>query len=283
MAKDSPENSYLPQPAEIKEIITENSHIKTFVLRFVDEQYNQAFSYLPGQFMMVSIPHCGEAPISFSSTPTRPDTIHLSVRKAGTLTAAMHELQPGAMVGLRGPFGKPFPLEKCNDRDMLFVAGGIGLAPLRAAINYCLDQENDYGRKVILYGSRTPEDIAFKADLEEWRQREDCTCILTVDEAGPDWQGHVGVVTSLLDNIDLDAEQAIALICGPPLMIRFVLAGLSRSGFNENNIITTLERHMKCGVGVCGHCHMDDKLICVDGPVFTHAQLIKLEVMELQP
>lgn len=283
MTKDRPENSYLPLPAEITEIIVENSQIKTFVLRFADPAANRDFAYLPGQFMMVSIPHFGEAPISFSSTPTRPGTIHLSVRRAGTLTAAMHDLEPGAIIGLRGPFGKPFPLEKINGRDLLFVAGGIGLAPLRAAINYCLDQGDDYGRKVILYGSRTPADIAFKADLDEWQQRDDCTCILTVDEAGPDWDGHVGVVTTLLDDIDLEAGQAVALLCGPPLMIRFVLAKLSRSGFKENNIITTLERHMKCGVGACGHCHMDDKLICIDGPVFTHAQLVELEVMELQP
>lgn len=277
-------NSYLPIAATIEKILVENSQIKTFVLSFNNREFNESFSYLPGQFMMVSIPHCGEAPISFSSTPTRPGTIHLSVRRAGVLTDAMHELGEGAVIGLRGPFGRPFPVDQLQNRNLLFVAGGIGLAPLRSVINYCLDQEEGvYGRKLILYGSRTPDDIAFAEDLRAWQQVDDCRCMLTVDQGSPDWQGNVGLVTTLLDAVDLDIRRSMALVCGPPLMIRFVLAKLSHLGFKEKNIITTLERHMKCGFGVCGHCYMDDKLVCVDGPVFSHADLIELDVLELRP
>ena len=277
------ENSYLPQPAIIAEVIEENSQIKTFVLAFVDQELNRSFSYQPGQFMMVSVPHCGEAPISFSSTPSRPGTIHLSVRKAGKLTDAMHQLGPGAVVGLRGPFGHPFPLDKTIGRDLLFLAGGIGLAPLRSVINYCLDQDNSYGHATILYGSRTPDDIAFKKDLDKWREHPKATCLLTVDQAQPGWDGPVGVVTTLLDAIEVTPANTVALVCGPPLMIRFVLARLSRMGLKEKNIITTLERQMKCGLGICGHCHMDGQLVCVDGPVYTMAQLLDMDVMELHP
>ncbi|MCF6290289.1 MAG: FAD/NAD(P)-binding protein [Desulfobacterales bacterium] len=277
------ENSYLPRPARISEVIEENSRIKTFVLSFADQELNRSFSYRPGQFMMVSIPHCGEAPISFSSTPSRPGTIQLSVRRAGRLTDAMHQLGTGAMVGLRGPFGRPFPLDRIIGRDLLFVAGGIGLAPLRSVINYCLDQDNSYGRLTILYGSRTPDDIAFKRDLDLWRQHPRATCLLTVDQTRPGWDGPVGVVTGLLDAIEVTPANTVALVCGPPLMIRFVLARLSRIGLKEKNIITTLERQMKCGLGICGHCHMDGQLVCVDGPVYTMAQLLELDVMELHP
>ena len=274
-------NIYLPRPARIEEVIVENSQIKTFVLSFTDVALQQGFSYQPGQFMMVSVPHCGEAPISFSSTPTRPGTIHLSVRRAGQLTSALHELAAGAIVGLRGPYGRPFALEALKGRDLLFVAGGIGLAPLRSVINHCLDSGHE-GRIEILYGSRTPDDIAFKADLAAWQDRQNVACRLTVDAGGPGWDGPVGVVTTLLPEVAIDPQTSVALVCGPPLMIRFVMAELGRMGYSDERIITTMERHMKCGVGVCGHCHLDGKLVCIDGPVFNREELQGLEVMELR-
>jgi NAD(P)H-flavin reductase len=274
-------NIYLPRPAIIKEIQVENSQIKTFVLSFVNNDYNRSFTYAPGQFMMVSVPHCGEAPISFSSSPSRPGTIQLSIRKAGTLTNAIHELEPGDVIGLRGPYGRPFPMDLLKKKDLLFVAGGIGLAPLRSVINLCLDRGPSYGRKIILYGSRSPADIAFKDDFKSWERRDDVTCLLTVDETASGWDGPVGVVTGLLDAVDLDVKASCALVCGPPLMIRFTLAALSDMGFADDAIITTMERQMKCGVGLCQHCHMDSKLVCVDGPVFSRAELKSLKVMEL--
>ena len=274
-------NIYLPQLARVDKIIDENSQIKTFVLSFIDSDTQKSFSSRPGQFLMVSLPHCGEAPISISSPPTRPGTVHLSVRQAGLLTSAMHGLAPGDIIGLRGPFGKPFVLDNLTGRDLLFVAGGIGLAPLRSVINNCLDSGHD-GRIEILYGSRTPGDIAFKEDLAAWRDHEQVTCRLTVDVAEPGWDGAVGVVTTLLNDVDLDPQNSVGLVCGPPMMIRFVMAELSAKGYDDDRIITTMERHMKCGVGACGHCHMDDKLVCVDGPVFSLAELRGRDVMELR-
>ncbi|MEW6520000.1 MAG: FAD/NAD(P)-binding protein [Thermodesulfobacteriota bacterium] len=271
---------YLPRPAEIREVIEENSQIKTFVLSFIDREYHDRFSYAPGQFLMVSIPHCGEAPISVSSTPASGGAIHLSVRRAGRLTAVMHDMKRGDVVGLRGPYGRPFPMAELAGRDLLFVAGGIGLAPLRSVINTCLAAGHAH-RITILYGSRTPSDIAFKADLTNWGETANVSCLLTVDRAEPGWQGEVGLVTALLAHCRLEPDDAKALLCGPPMMIRAVLAELAERGFADEDIITTMERHMKCGVGICRHCHMDEKLVCRDGPVFTLQELKRLKVMEL--
>ncbi len=278
LSNNSAGNTYLPKRAVIKKVILENSQIKTFVLEFTEKPFNDAFYYQPGQFMMVSVPHHGEAPISVSSTPTRPGNIHLSVRVAGRLTRALHDMEPGREIGLRGPYGRAFPMDSLKGKDLVFVAGGIGLAPLRSAINYCLDRSKEYGRITILYGSRLPSDIAFRADLEEWTDRDDVRCLVTVDEAEPGWEGYVGVVTTLWDKAKLDPERQAVLVCGPPVMIRFVLADLREMGFPDDNVITTMERHMKCGVGLCGHCHMEGKLVCVDGPVFSSRELREISV-----
>ena len=271
---------YLPQSAKIEDIIIENSQVKTFVLSFTDQTYGKSFTFEPGLFMMVSIPHCGEAPISIASTPALPGSLRLSVRRAGKLTRAMFKLEKGAAIGLRGPYGKPFPMRNFVNKDLLFVAGGIGLAPLRSVIDTCLADRRRYGKIAILYGSRTPSDIAFRQDIDAWRQLPGVNCLLTVDQGEPGWQKNVGLVTTLFDQAEINAAQ-VALVCGPPMMIKAVLAELSRRGLRDENIITTMERHMKCGVGVCRHCHMDDKLVCVDGPVFNLAQLKNMEIMEL--
>lgn len=274
------DNIFLPRPAIITDIIEENSQIKTFVVAFQDAGYNQAFTYEPGQFMMVSIPHHGEAPLSLSSTPTRPGCLHLSVRMAGKLTGALFEFRKGSVIGLRGPYGRPFPVASFAG-DMLFVAGGIGLAPLRSVINYLLDKESDSGKKMILYGSRSPSDIAFQADIEAWRRCAAVTCLLTVDQADEGWDESVGVVTSLLDRIEIDVATSIALVCGPPVMIRCTLEKLVHMGFPDQRIWTTMERHMKCGQGTCGHCHLEGKLVCMDGPVFNGEELKAIQPAEL--
>ncbi|MEW6220537.1 MAG: FAD/NAD(P)-binding protein [Thermodesulfobacteriota bacterium] len=270
------DNIYQPRPARIDRVIRESSQIKTFVVRFAEPAVQEAFTYRPGQFLMVSVPGCGEAPISIASSPTRPEEIHLAIRRAGQLTAALHLLGPGAAIGLRGPYGRPFPVEDLAGRPLLFVAGGIGLAPLRSVILYTLDQGKAYGPRTILYGSRLPSDIAFRQDLAAWQEDAATTCLVTVDQAEAGWDGPVGVVTTLFDRISIDPEATVALVCGPPLMIRFVLAELARRGLPAERIYTTLERHMKCGVGVCRHCHLDGRLVCADGPVFSLAELADL-------
>ncbi len=267
------ENIYLPQEALIKEVIVENSSISTFVLEFTDPVIRKEFSYKPGQFVMVTVPGQGEAPISISSTPTRKGNIHLSVRKAGRLTNALHGMHKGECIGIRGPYGRPFPVEELSGRNLLFVAGGIGLAPLRSVIDYCLDHEGQYGSIILLYGSRSPSDIAFGADIEAWKKSASVEVHLSVDVSEPGWKGRVGLVTSLLDEISVDAKDCSALLCGPSVMIDAVSSKLFDMGFSPEDIIATLERNMKCGVGLCGHCYMDGRLVCRHGPVFRLSQL----------
>ena len=267
------DNIYLPHPARILRVIEENSQIKTFELAFTNPFHNNTFSYRPGQFMMLSVPHCGEAPISIASTPSRPGSLELSIRQAGQLTTALHSMQEGNLVALRGPYGRPFPVASLQGRDLLFMAGGIGLAPLRSLINFCLDQEGEFGAITLLYGSRSPQDIAFARDITAWQERGRVECLLTVDSAGPEWQGEIGLVTALIDKISPDPTRSSALICGPSVMIKATMAALLKRSFSDEAIITTLERHMKCGIGVCRHCHLNSTLVCVDGPVFTLAQL----------
>jgi NAD(P)H-flavin reductase len=194
----------------------------------------------------------------------------------------MHELKEGDVIGLRGPYGRPFAMEEFKSAHLLFVAGGIGLAPLRGVINYCLDNRQDYGRITILAGSRCPDDVSFAEDLHAWKEQPDVTCAVTVDVGDDKWPHHVGLVTTLLDRFTEDPAASKALVCGPPLMIRFVMADLAKRGFADADIITTMERHMKCGVGICGHCHMDNKLVCIDGPVFSRAELKDLDIEELR-
>jgi len=273
-------SNFIPSTAIIREIRQENKMIATFRLELTDKTV--PFSFQPGQFCMLSVPHYGEAAISISSSPSMLPHFDLSIRNAGTLTGAIHTMQSGDLVGIRGPFGTPFPIKTFSDSDLLFIAGGIGLAPLKSVIDYCLFQntlEDDGVNSIsLLYGSRTPPEVAFGKAIRDW-QEQGLTCKLTVDKGDSDWQGHVGLVTDLLQKT-LITEKTKALLCGPPLMIRFVISILCKMGIGSDNIYTTLERHMKCGIGICGHCHLDGKLVCKDGPVFSLRQLQSMDVME---
>lgn len=281
MMEISKADLYLPHAAEILDIIEENSEIKTFVLSFQDKAIQSDFFYKPGQFVMVSVPHCGEAPISFSSSPNDSGRIELSVRRAGKLTTAMHEMAKGDIVGLRGPYGRSFPMEKIGRKKLLFIAGGIGLAPLRSVISTCLSENTDQ-EITLFYGSRSPSDIAFKKDIAKWQAMKNVSCLLTVDRAEKGWDGRVGLVTSLFGSMAFKPDETLALICGPPMMLKAVFRELGDQGFADSSIITTMERHMICGVGVCRHCHMDEKLVCLDGPIFSLEELKNLDVMELR-
>ena len=214
-------DSFIPRQAVIREVIRENEQIRTFRLELRDK--TSPFTFSPGQFLMLSVPHCGEAAISISSSPTALPLIDLSIRRAGKLTSAVHAMKAGAQVGIRGPFGKPFPIHDFTDRSLLIVAGGIGLAPLKGVIDYCLFQQEldiEPVRDItLLYGSRTPDDIAFHGVIQNWQQHG-VDCRLTVDAADNSWQGPVGLVTDLLDDCPV-TEQTTALVCGPPIMIRF--------------------------------------------------------------
>lgn len=232
--------------------------------------------YQPGQFVEVSVLGAGEAPISICSSPTQEGYIELCVRKAGLVTGALANLKKGDELGIRGPYGNFFPVDELRGQALVFVAGGIGLAPLRSVIKYVMDNRNDYGEVVILYGARTKEDIVFADELEQWRGRQNVKVFTTIDRAQPGWSGHVGVVTTLFDKIR-GLSNYKALVCGPPIMIHFAVKGLLDAGWASEDIITTLERYMKCGVGKCGHCYIADKYVCTDGPVFTYAQIEALK------
>ncbi len=223
----------------------------------------------PGQFVQVSILGLTEAPISVASSPTRPGYFELGVRKAGALTSAMHDLSVGDPIGIRGPFGSYFDVEAMAGRDLLLISGGCGLAPMRSLIQYCEDRIDDFRGVHILYGAKTPADLLFKDDIAAWEKSRRITCQYTVDEGlGGGYRSRVGLITSLIPPLELDPSNTVAVIVGPPAMYAFVIGELEKKGLAKNQMIVSLERYMRCGVGKCGHCAIEDRYTCIDGPVF---------------
>ena len=229
--------------------------------------------HLPGQFVEVSMLGIGEAPISVSSSPTLKGSFELIVRKVGNVTGAMHNLLLGATIGIRGPYGTNFPFEETKGRDLLFVAGGIGLVPMRSFINYVLHHRKDYGRVIILFGSRSPAERLFVDELEDWKNREDVEFLETVDRADASWKGNVGVITTLFPKINIEPKKTDCIIVGPPIMYKFVLMEAKKNNIADKHIYMSLERRMKCGVGKCGHCQINNVYCCQDGPVFRFDQI----------
>ncbi len=266
-------NIYCPHSVPIIGIQEETPDIKTFTLGLRGLQEGDHMTFRPGQFVMVSVFHCGEAPISICSSPSSPEEIQLSVKKMGLLTGAMHRFTEGDEIGLRGPYGNGFPVEQLFAKDLLFVAGGIGLAPLRSLIQYVLSTRTQFGHVTLLYGARTPEDIVFKRDLAAWEKEEDFDVITTVYRDSPTWTGNVGPLTSLWEKAQISPSNTKAVICGHPAIVSYALFDLLEMGFGEDDIISTLERNMKCGVGKCGHCSIGNKYTCRHGPVFTYRQI----------
>lgn len=238
---------------------------------------NRVLGHQPGQFVEVSIFGFGEAPISICSSPTRIPTFELTVRNVGKLTDRMHQLQAGSMIGIRGPFGHGFDVQAFKGKDMLFLCAGIGLAPLKSLIDYTLARRNDFGRIIILYGTRNPSLILFRQDLDEWKNRKDVEYYITVDRGDENWKGNVGVITTLIPPLKLDVEKTIATVVGPPVMYKFAIMALKSKRLPDENIYLSLERRMKCGVGKCGHCQINNSYACQDGPVYHYPQIKKLE------
>lgn len=272
---NSQESVYLPTMARLIKVEPMTQLEKLFTLELPN---GGSLGNEPGQFVEVSLFGIGEAPISISSSPSRSNgTFELCVRKVGDLTDALHQLEPGAFLGIRGPFGQPFPIGKMKGKDILFAAGGLGLAPLRSLINEVLDQRGSFGRVIILYGTKHPSEILFKDELDEWAGRNDVEFHMTVDRGDETWKGHVGVITTLFPRITVNPRNTVAATCGPPIMYRFVLMELLGKGIPETQIYLSLERRMKCGVGKCGHCQINDLYCCQDGPVFRYADIKGLE------
>lgn len=266
-------NPYLPYPAAIKAIKEETYDTKTFSLVFQDRKCQQEFHYKPGQFVELSLLGYGESPISITSSPSQGGYLELCVRRVGRVTEALHKLSENDIVGIRGPFGNGFAFEEMTNKNLLFVGGGLGLAPLRSLINAVLAHRQDFGKVTILYGARTPNDLLFQDELGIWGCADNVEVLVTVDVGSEEWQGHVGVVTTLFSQTVISAQSAVAVVCGPPIMFRFVIQKLLKIGFTEEAIILTLERLMKCGIGKCGHCNIGPKYVCLDGPVFTYKEL----------
>ena len=245
----------------------------TFTLHLAPAEGRKVHSFLPGQFNMLYAFGVGEAPISISGHPAKPEVLVHTVRAVGSVTRAMQKLTKGQWVGVRGPFGSAWPVEQAQGHDIVIVAGGIGLAPLRPALYHVLLHRGQYGRVVLLYGARTPRDLLFARELREWRSRFDMEVEVTVDRATAEWQGSVGVVTRLIGRSPFDPASAVAFICGPEVMIRFTIMALQGRGVTDPNIFVSLERNMKCAIGLCGHCQFGNAFVCKDGPVFRYDRL----------
>jgi NAD(P)H-flavin reductase len=265
---------YEPQPATIAGVVDETPDTRTFSLDAAAIPWRH--TYRPGQFLELSVFGAGEAPFCLAQSPTRAERLEVTVRRVGSVTERLHALGVGDVVGVRGPFGKWFPYERARGKDLVFVAGGIGLPPLRSLINFVLDHRAEYGRVWVLYGARTPADRVYKAELADWGAEGRLEVLQTVDQAAEDWSGPVGVVTGLLQSVEVVAERTMAFTCGPPIMLRFVIAALRDLGIADRDILTTLERMMKCGVGKCGHCCIGHHYVCVDGPVYNIGQISRL-------
>jgi len=262
-----------PEPYRIERVKGETHD--TFTVELRPEGGGACRPWLPGQFNMLYVFGVGEIPISISGDPASPVLVH-TTRSVGRVTKAMARLKAGDVIGVRGPYGVPWPLEAARGRDVVVVAGGIGLAPLRGALYSLLAERDDYGNLVLLYGTRTPQDILYRHELERWRARFDVEIHVTVDRGSSAWHGNVGVVTTLIHKAPFTSRNAVAMICGPEVMIRFTAMELQRRGVPPPQIHVSMERNMKCGVGFCGHCQFGPHFVCRDGPVFPYDRIEEL-------
>lgn len=275
MCQTVPEVSpYLPRWAEISRIEDLTETEKLFELHLAS---GEPLGHNAGQFVELSVMGIGEAPISISSAPRDTNSFELAIRKVGSLTSAMHGLIVGDRVGIRGPFGTHFPVEETKGKDILFVAGGIGLVPLRSFIHFVLEHREEYGEVTILFGSRNPSERLFLDELGQWGIREDIRYLETVDRPDLNWKGHVGVITTLFPSIDIDPSKTYCIVVGPPVMYRFVILEAKAKGIPDTQIFLSLERRMKCGLGKCGHCQINHVYVCQDGPVFRYTDIFDLE------
>ena len=271
-------NIYKPYLMKIEKIVDEAPGVKTFRLLFRDEEEGRKFSFKAGQFGEYSVFGEGESTFCIASSPTRGGYIECTFRQMGRVTSALAGKEEGDIIGFRGPYGNIFPLENWAGKNLIYIAGGIALPPLRCVIWNSIDLRDKFRNITIIYGARTVADLVYKHELTEWEQRGDVKVITTVDPGGetPDWKGKIGFVPTVLEKEAPSCENTIAMVCGPPIMIKLTLPVLDKLGFTPENIFTTLENRMKCGFGKCGRCNVGKYYVCKDGPVFTLAQLKEL-------
>lgn len=264
-------------PAEIINVIRLTEMEKLFHLRIVDDKQREQFSFLPGQFVMVEVPGYGEVPISISSSTSNRGYIELCIRKAGTVTNALHLAKRGAKVGIRGPFGTHFPLEQMKGGSILLIAGGLGLAPLRASIYHVTENRSDFKDVHILYGTKSPDQLLFDYQYESWRRIDDVNIQIIVEQPDDSWDGPTGMITQLLGDVSIDPDETYAIVCGPPVMFKFVCGRLKEMGISMDRMFVSLERRMHCGMGKCCRCNVGSTYTCTDGPVFDYWSVINLK------
>lgn len=271
-------NPFTPEPARIVRTYYLTDDVKFFQVRIVDVEKALSFRYRPGQFAMLSVLGTGEAPFSISSPPSRPGLLEFCIRRSGTVTNALFRLKENSLIGLRGPYGNGFPVEEMKGKDIIIVVGGLGAAPLRSVLLYALDNRDQFGKVSVLYGAKRPAEMLFREEYFSLKERGDLDCHLAVDadDTGA-WKENIGVVTTLFPLLNkVDSSNTFALVCGPPVMYKFVIRELIKLDIPKHQILMTLERRMKCGVGKCGHCAIDYIYTCLDGPVFTYWDVIHM-------
>lgn len=266
-------NPLLPHLATLQNVVDLTPDVRLFQLELNDPDLRARFDYRPGQFVFVSAFGTGESPFGITSVAHRKGPIEVAVRKVGTVTGSLHDLEPGAAVGVRGPFGNFFPMDQYKGKNMHIIGGGIGFAPMRPVILTILDHREDYGDLFILNGARSPADLVFANEFDTWAAAPNTRVELTVDAKDDNWTGRVALIPAVVKELQLSPENAVAILCGPPIMIKFTLTELKKLGFADDQIVTTLEGKMKCGLGKCARCNVGDKYVCKDGPVFTFAQI----------
>jgi sulfhydrogenase subunit gamma (sulfur reductase) len=272
------ENIYKPYLMEIEQVVEETPDVRTFRLKFKNSEEAEKFSFKAGQFGEYSVFGEGESTFCVASSPTRKGYIECTFRKAGRVTKALANLEVGDTVGFRGPYGNTFPIEEWEGKNLLYIAGGIALPPMRCVIWNTIDLRDKYKDITIVYGARSVSDLVYKHELKDWAERPDVKLITTVDPGGqtPDWKGEVGFVPMVLEKVAPSSENTIAILCGPPVMIKFTMPVLKKLGFQDKDIYTTLENRMKCGFGKCGRCNVGKVFVCKDGPVFSYEQILTL-------
>lgn len=273
-------NPYLPMPVKLVKNFTETEDklIHTFTLQYIKEEDEGSFSYLPGQFAELCVFGKGEAPFGMASSPTEKGFLKFSVAKVGVVTTALHAMAEGSVLGVRGPLGKSYPIEELKGRDLVIIGGGFAFTTLRSLITYILhpDHRAGFGKLTVIYGARNPGLLLYKEELEEWEKRSDIDLVCTIDAPAEGWNGRVGFVPAVTKEVAPASKDAYAVVCGPPVMIKFTMPVLDGLGFPPERIILSLENRMKCGVGMCGRCNVGEKYVCKDGPVFTRAELDRL-------
>jgi NAD(P)H-flavin reductase len=262
----------LPTVVNVDEITDEAPEVKTFYLSFIEPAVGDKFKIRSGQFIMCTVFGAGEFAVSLPPSPEQ-DRLHITVRRVGKVTQALHALRAGDKLGLRGPFGNGFPFDEIKGKNVVYVAGGIGLIPLRSSIVHVLQHRQEFGRIILLYGARTSRDLLYQRTIKEWRKTPGFETFITLDRDEPNWDGEVGFVNTLIEKAKVPVDNTVAFVCGPPVMFNNVINDLLARGMSEDAIISTLERQMKCGIGKCQHCAIGRTLVCTDGPVYTYRQI----------